>query len=41
MVLHAKHAVDNNFEAVVIDTPDADEFIITLKQLCHMNGTTY
>ena len=22
MVLHAKHAVDNNFEAVVIDTPE-------------------
>ena len=27
MVLHAKHAVDNNFEAVVINTPDTDVFI--------------
>ena len=39
MVLHAKHAVANNFEAVVIDTPDADLFIIALKHSCHMNGT--
>ena len=41
MVLHAKHSVDSNFKAVVIDTPDTDVFIIALSDSCHMNRTLY
>ena len=39
MILHAKHTADNNYGAVVIDTPDTDEFIIALMHSCHANGT--
>ena len=41
MILHAKHAADNNYGAVVIDTPHTDVFIIALMHSCHANGTWY
>ena len=41
MILHANHAVANNYKTVVIDTPDTDVFIIALYHSCHINRSLY